>query len=63
VLDKDHQVININTDDADSQMARAVSERRLAPVTLQYYVQYYSQAGGAGAGDVTATANFQLTYE
>lgn len=63
VLDKDHQPININTDNADSQMARGVSVSGSTPVTLQYYVQYYSQAGGAGNGDVTATANYQLTYE
>jgi major type 1 subunit fimbrin (pilin) len=62
VLDKDHQVININTDDATSRwLVRCLSGS--TPVNLQYYVQYYSQAGGAGAGDVTATANFQLTYE
>lgn len=63
VLDKDHRVININTDDNASQLARAVDAVDATPTTLQYYVQYYSAAGQAGNGDVTATANFQLTYE
>lgn len=63
VLDKNHRVININTDDAASQMARGVSVSGSTPATLQYYVQYYSQAGSAGAGNVVATANYQLTYE
>lgn len=62
VLDKDHNVININTDDATKQAARAV-EVSGGATNLQYYLQYYSQAGGASAGAVAATANFQLTYE
>ncbi|KWT65564.1 Fimbrial protein-like protein [Comamonas testosteroni] len=63
VLDQNHNVININTDDADSQKARGVNVSGTEPVNLQYYLQYYSQAGGASAGAVAATANFQLTYE
>ncbi len=63
VLDKNHQPININTDDATTQLARAETVSGATPVNLQYYLQYYSQAGGAGAGAVAATANFQLTYE
>ncbi|SDO97318.1 fimbrial protein [Pseudomonas jinjuensis] len=63
LLDQNQNVININTDDALSQSARAVTVSGGAPVTLQYYAQYYSQEGGAGAGDVSAMANFQLTYE
>ncbi|WKL14492.1 fimbrial protein [Comamonas testosteroni] len=63
VLDKNHRVININTDDATTQLARAETVSGTTPANLQYYVQYYSQAGGAGAGAVAATANFQLTYE
>ncbi len=63
VLDQNHKVININTDDADSQKARGVNVSGTEPVNLQYYLQYYSQAGGASAGAVAATANFQLTYE
>lgn len=62
VLDKDHNVININTDDATSQKTRGVDVSGGA-ANLQYYLQYYSQAGGASAGAVAATANFQLTYE
>lgn len=62
VLDKDHKVININTDDATKQLERAVDVSGGA-ANLQYYLQYYSQAGGASAGAVAATANFQLTYE
>lgn len=63
VLDKDHNVININTDDATKQLARAETVSGTTPANLQYYLQYYSQAGGASAGAVAATANFQLTYE
>ncbi len=63
VLDKNHAAININTDDATSQLARAVTVSGSTPTTLQYYVQYYSQAGSAGIGDVAAMANYQLTYE
>ena len=64
VLDKNHEVININTDDNTKQMARAVEVSGAAtPVNLQYYLRYYSEAGGAVAGNVIATANFQLTYE
>nr|BFD42783.1 fimbrial protein [Pseudomonas sp. FFPRI_1] len=63
VLDKNYAAININTDDATSQLARAVTVSGSTPVTLQYYVQYYSQAGSAGIGDVAAMANYQLTYE
>lgn len=63
MLDKNHRVININTDDATTQLARAETVSGTTPANLQYYVQYYSQAGGAGAGAVAATANFQLTYE
>ncbi|MGE8441400.1 MAG: fimbrial protein [Comamonas testosteroni] len=63
VLDQNHNVININTDNADSQKARGVNVSGTEPVNLQYYLQYYSQAGGASAGAVAATANFQLTYE
>lgn len=63
LLDKDQASININTDDATSQLARAVTVNGATPVTLQYYAQYFSQAGNAGAGDVAAMANYQLTYE
>lgn len=63
VLDKDHNVININTDDGTKQADRAVTVSGATPVELRYYLQYYSQAGGASAGNVVATANFQLTYE
>lgn len=63
LLDKDHRVININTDDNIKQMARAVQVSDTTPVNLQYYLQYYSHEGSAGIGEITATANFQLTYE
>lgn len=63
LLDKSHQVININTDDNTTQMARAVTVSGATPVNLQYYLRYYSHEGSAGVGDITATANFQLTYE
>ncbi|MDN6859326.1 fimbrial protein [Pseudomonas sp. CAN2814] len=63
LLDQNQAVINVNTDDATSQQARAVTVSGSNPVTLQYYAQYYSQAGSAGAGDVAAMANYQLTYE
>ncbi|MBB4862539.1 major type 1 subunit fimbrin (pilin) [Pseudomonas nitritireducens] len=63
LLDKNHATININTDDATSQLARAVTVNGSNPVTLQYFAQYYSQAGSAGAGNVAAMANYQLTYE
>ncbi|MBB4868263.1 major type 1 subunit fimbrin (pilin) [Pseudomonas nitritireducens] len=63
LLDQNQTAININTDDATSQLARAVTVSGSTPVTLQYYAQYYSQAGSAGAGDVAAMANYQLTYE
>lgn len=62
VLDQNHNVININTDNATTQANRAVDVSGGA-ANLQYYLQYYSQAGGASAGAVAATANFQLTYE
>ncbi|MNH18530.1 Major fimbrial subunit precursor [compost metagenome] len=63
LLDQAQTAININTDDATTQLARAVTVNGSTPVTLQYYAQYYSLAGGAGAGDVAAMANYQLTYE
>ncbi|MCP1649073.1 type 1 fimbrial protein [Pseudomonas sp. GD04087] len=63
LLDQNQAAININSDDATSQLARAVTVSGSNPVTLQYYAQYYSQAGSAGAGDVAAMANYQLTYE
>lgn len=63
LLDKDHQVININTDDNTKQMARGVDVSGSTPVNLQYYLRYYSREGNAGVGAITATANFQLTYE
>lgn len=63
LLDQSYNVININTDDATSQLARAVTINGSAPATLQYYAQYFSQAGSAGTGDVAAMANYQLTYE
>ncbi|MNZ39271.1 S-fimbrial protein subunit SfaG precursor [compost metagenome] len=63
LLDQNQNVININTDDALSQSARAITADGSTPVTLQYFAQYYSQEGGAGSGDVAAMANFQLTYE
>ncbi|MEG0971137.1 MAG: fimbrial protein [Acidaminococcaceae bacterium] len=63
LLDKDFNPINIHTDNARSQLDRAITARGTTPVTLQYYVQYYSQEGSAGNGDVAATANYQLTYE
>ena len=63
LLDQSHNAININTDDATSQLARAVTITSAAPATLQYYAQYFSQAGSAGSGDVAAMANYQLTYE
>jgi major type 1 subunit fimbrin (pilin) len=63
LLDQNYAAININTDDATGQAARAVTVSGANPVTLQYYAQYFSQAGSAGAGDVAAMANYQLTYE
>lgn len=63
LLDQNQTAININTDNATTQLARAVTVSGATPVTLQYYAQYYSQAGSAGAGDVAAMANYQLTYE
>jgi len=63
LLDKDYSPINIHTDNASSQLSRAVTVSGSTPVTLQYYVQYYSHAGEAGNGDVAAMANYQLTYE
>ncbi|MGC4012204.1 MAG: fimbrial protein [Pseudomonas sp.] len=63
LLDQNYAAINVNTDNATSQAARAVTVSGANPVTLQYYAQYYSQAGSAGAGDVAAMANYQLTYE
>lgn len=63
VLDRDYQVININTDNQSKQLARAVDAVAATPTILQYYVQYYSATGQAGNGDVAATANYQLTYE
>jgi len=63
LLDQNQAAININTDDATSQLARAVTVSGSTPVTLQYYAQYFSQAGSAGTGDVAAMANYQLSYE
>lgn len=63
LLDQNQTAININTDNATSQLSRAVTVSGTNPVTLQYYAQYYSQAGSASAGDVAAMANYQLTYE
>ncbi|GLZ86026.1 ferrous iron transporter B [Metapseudomonas resinovorans] len=63
LLDGSQTAININTDDATTQLARAVTVKGSTPVNLQYYAQYYSLAGDAGAGDVNVTANYQLTYE
>ncbi|WP_166677018.1 fimbrial protein [Paraburkholderia caballeronis] len=64
ILDNSRNVVNVNTDTVTAQQARGSStDVAGAPVTLQYYAQYYSALGGTTAGAVSALANFQLVYE
>jgi major type 1 subunit fimbrin (pilin) len=62
LLDKDQTPINIQNDPWSAQMDRGESAAD-GSVTLKYWARYYSQAGGASAGDVASMANFQLVYE
>lgn len=64
ILDRNHRVVNINTDTVAEQLARGASmDVSGSSINLQYYAQYYSATGGATAGLVSALANFQLVYE
>lgn len=63
LLDKNGALINIQTDQADLQFDRAVTVSGSTPAILQFYAQYYSPTGNAGAGNVGAIAHFQLSYE
>lgn len=64
ILDRNWNVVNINTDTVADQTARGASmDVNGSAIKLQYYAQYYSATGGATVGPVSALANFQLVYE
>ncbi|MCY1274147.1 S-fimbrial protein subunit SfaG [compost metagenome] len=58
LLDKDKNAINIQTDQYLS--AEPASG---ASIDLKYWARYFSELGNAGAGDVSAMANFELIYQ
>ena len=61
ILDKDQNPIDIRNDTFSAQMARGAATDS-ADIDLRYFAKYHSVAGNAGAGDVSAVANFQLVY-
>ncbi|WP_438362435.1 hypothetical protein, partial [Pseudomonas gingeri] len=63
ILDQNRNVINIQTDDETSAAARRVVASSTGTANLQYYAQYYAETANTTVGDLTASANFTLSYQ
>ncbi|WP_409422219.1 fimbrial protein [Pseudaeromonas sp. ZJS20] len=59
----DYDVLDLTGGDMDSQNSLAATPDGSGNASIDFFAEYYSEAGSAGAGTVTAQAVFSLNYQ